>query len=369
MPGECVRPLDSDLDISRAFGLRLRQNQTVQSRQPGAKMAFGQIRVLGIVTVFTAVLLAVSACNDPPSSAIASLSCGSGGPVPGSDDKPIRPYQELTMTMSSGEERMFLLRLPDGYDGDMPSDVVFNFHGAGSNAHRQIAYADFSELADRDNVIIVAPDANKVYPDRDHELATYWDSAWEGTQRERDHDIVFVLELVEKLQADYCTGNFYATGMSAGGDMTTALQCDTEGPFLAYAPVTYRYYHEDECSGARPRPMISFHGTEDRVVPLGGLPAPWFDPHVGVIMQSWAEVNGCDPQAIEESYTKNVTRYRWSNCEAKTEWYLIEGGGHTWPGGAVREDQSHTAPEISASEMIWDFFFEANQDARLAPVG
>ena len=116
-------------------------------------------------------------------------------------------------------------------------------------------------------------------------------------------------------------------------------------------------------------PRLLGLGGDGWVVPLEGLPAPWFDPHVGVIMQSWAEVNGCDPQAIEESYTKNVTRYRWSNCEAKTEWYLIEGGGHAWPGGSVREDQSHTAPEISASEMIWDFFFEANQSARSAPVG
>lgn len=284
--------------------------------------------------------------------------CGSGGVIHDGSGVIHRPYQQLTMTMSSGEERMYLLRLPVDYDPETPSDVVFNFHGATSNAHQQIAYADFSELADRDNVIIVAPDANKVYPDRDHELATYWDSAWEGTRRVRDHDLKFVIELVETLQTDYCTGNFYAAGMSAGGDMTTALQCVTDGPFLAYAPVTYRYFHADECASARPRPMISFHGTDDRVVPLEGLDAPWFDPHVGVIMQSWAEVNGCDVDVVEEQFTDNVRRFHWANCAAETEWYLIEGGGHVWPASSDREGLGHTTQEIDASEVIWSFFFD-----------
>lgn len=262
------------------------------------------------------------------------------------------------MRMSSGEERLFLLRLPESYAEDTMSDVVFNFHGATSNAQEQFVYGDFNALADRDNVILVMPDANKVFPDRDHELATYWDSAWEGTKRVRDHDLRFVIELVEKIQSEYCTGNFYAAGMSAGGDMTTALQCVTDGPFLAFAPVTYRYFHADECAAARPRPMISFHGTEDRVVPLEGLPAPWFDPHVGEIMQSWAEVNGCDPEVIEEPFTDNVTRYHWADCAAKTEWYLVEGGGHTWPGGSDPPIWGNTTAEISASEMIWAFFFD-----------
>ena len=233
--------------------------------------------------------------------------CGSGGTILAEDGQLHRPYQEMSMTMSSGEERMYLLRIPDGYEEGVPSDVVFNFHGSTSNAVEQFDYADFTEQADRDNVILVTPDANNVYPDRDHPLATYWDSAWEGTKRARDHDLKFVVELVESIQTDYCTGDFYAAGMSAGGDMTTALQCVTDGPFLAYAPVTYRYFHEDECAGARPRPMISFHGTEDTVVPLEGLPAPWFDPHVGEIMQSWAEVNGCDADVIEEQFADNVT--------------------------------------------------------------
>ena len=103
--------------------------------------------------------------------------------------------------------------------------------------------------------------------------------------------------------------------------------------------------------------MISFHGTNDKVVPLEGLPAPWFDPHVSEIMQSWAEHNGCDPAVIEERVGSEVLRYRWAGCDAPVEWYLVEGGGHTWPGAAEREALGHTTGDISATELIWNFFF------------
>ena len=309
-----------------------------------------------VLIVFAAGIL--PACSE---STPVLAECGSGGVVHDYEGRLHRPYHEMTMTMSSGEERMFLLRLPDGYEEGKVSDVVFNFHGATSNAHEQFVYGDFNALADRDSVILVMPDANKTFPDREHELASYWDAAWEGTKRVRDHDLRFVIELVEKIQGEYCTGEFYAAGMSAGGDMTTALQCATHGPFRAYAPVTYRYFDAEDCADAVPKPMISFHGTEDEIVPLEGLPAPWFDPHVAEIMQSWAEVNGCDVDVVEEQYTENVTRYHWENCDARTEWYLVEGGGHTWPGGTDPEIWGHTTPEISASEMIWSFFFGRKQ--------
>ena len=159
----------------------------------------------------------MTAC-DPPTAQPAM--CGAGGIVFGEDGELPRPYLEQTMTTSSGEERSYLLRLPEGYEEGRISDVVFNFHGATGNAQEQFVYGDFTALADRDNVILVMPDANKTFPDRDHELATYWDSAWEGTKRVRDHDLRFVIELVEKIQSEYCTGEFYAAGMSAGGDMT-----------------------------------------------------------------------------------------------------------------------------------------------------
>ena len=376
--------------------------------------------------------------------AASTNSCESGGTITGTDGELYRPYHERTFTTKSGAERKWLLRLPSGYDEETPADVVFLFHGATSTAERVFESTDFEPLADRDGVILVMPDANKVFYDQSHELARYWNSAWEAkwrerdydvdfvlelvdliktdycagdfytagmsaggdmttalqclsdspflsyapvtyryynedeckdapprpmlsfhgsedkhwSRRERDYDVDFVLELVDIIKTDYCAGDFYTAGMSAGGDMTTALQCLSDSPFLSYAPVTYRYYNEDECKDAPPRPMLSFHGSEDKVVPLEGLDAPWFDAHMSVIMQSWAEHNGCNPQSIEERVSDEVLHYRWNNCEAAIEWYLIEGGGHTWPGNDVAPVYGHSTTDISATQLIWQFFFE-----------
>jgi polyhydroxybutyrate depolymerase len=313
-----------------------------------------------IVAIITTVCL-VSAWDSSPivseSVAASADTCGSGGPLTDPNGEFYRPYQERTIATAAGAERKWLIRLPSGYQEGDRADVVFNFHGATSTAENAFAYANFDELADRDGVILVAPDANKVYVDQTHELASYWNHAWEAKFRTREYDLDFVLELVELIRSEYCAGEFYAAGMSAGGDITTALQCRDSNPFKAFAPVTYRYYLDDECGDAPSYPMISFHGSEDRVVPFSGLDAPWFDPPVDEIMQSWALKNGCDAQAIEERVTSEVLRYHWDNCDAPVEWYLIEGGGHTWPGAVPREPLGHTTEEISASELIWEFFF------------
>ncbi len=90
---------------------------------------------------------------------------------------------------------------------------------------------------------------------------------------------------------------------------------------------------------------------------MSGIGSPWFDPPVIQIMQEWAEHNGCDTQSIEDRVSDEVIRYHWVNCDARTEWYLIEGGGHTWPGAVPVPGLGHTTRDISASELIWDFFF------------
>lgn len=162
----------------------------------------------------------------------ATISCGSGGTITGTDGDLFRPYQERTITTNSGDERKWLLRLPSGYEEGTPADVVFLFHGATSTAERVFEFTDFEPLADRDGVILAMPDANKVFYNQSHELASYWNSAWEAKWRERDYDVDFVLELVALIKAEYCAGDFYTAGMSAGGDMTTALQCLADSPFF-----------------------------------------------------------------------------------------------------------------------------------------
>ncbi len=271
-------------------------------------------------------------------------------------DRPGRPYESRSLITITGIERHYLLRLPAGFEQDSCADVIFDFHGAGSTAEREFRNTGFAPLADREGIILVYPDANKIYPDQNHRLASYWDSAWEANLRERDYDIDFILELVEFMKNEYCTQNVFATGMSAGGDMVSALACLQNTPFKSFAAVTYRYYNVEECRDAGPRPLLSFQGDADRVVPIEGSGEPWFDPSMAEVMRSWAVHNECDTQSLAQRINSEVVRYYWRNCEAETEWYLIEGGGHVWPGGALTGRDRDVSLEISASELIWEFF-------------
>jgi polyhydroxybutyrate depolymerase len=316
-----------------------------------------------VVSFSVSIMVLITACGGvtdrtADEAAVAS-DCGSGGPLSGPGGDLGGPYLERTMVTVSGDERKFLLRLPTGYQEGVPADVVFNFHGSTVNALHQFQFGDFRELADQDGVILVMPDANKVFPDREHELSGYWDSAWEANLRVRDHDVDFILELVELLRTEYCTADFHATGMSAGGEIVSALACLPDSPFESFAPVTYLYHNAEECNSAAPRPLLYFHGSEDLIVPIEGSGHPWNDPPVTDKMQAWADHNVCQGPPSEDRISDEVVHYSWSGCAAPTEWYLVEGGGHTWPGGPEVPTLGHTTEDISASEVIWGFFFGA----------
>ena len=295
----------------------------------------------------------LGACGS--SSSDPAATCGSGGPLSGPGGEFNGPFMERSYSGPDGVARKWLLRLPRDYQPGEPTDVIFNFHGSGSNAEAQLVYGNLTEQADRDRIILVVPDGNKIFPDRANPLANYWDSAWEANLRVRDFDVDYVLDLVETVKAEYCTADFQATGMSAGGDMVSALQCLEESPFSSFAPVTYMYYNEAECGAAPPRPLIYFHGDADFVVPIQGSGPPWNDPPVADAMATWANHNGCRSGPLEDRISDEVLRYHWEGCAAATEWYLIEGGGHTWP-GAFDAGLGYTTQDISASELIREFF-------------
>ena len=290
--------------------------------------------------LLTAVLIFTAACgSSSPSTTEAVPQCGSGG-VAG------EPTEARSITTSNGDERTYLLDLPSSYDETTPADVVFNFHGRGSNALEQYVYGDFVDLAERDGVILVTPNA----------LVRNNSPQWSPGTAGSGGDFDFVAELVTEIRSDFCTGSFFATGMSSGGFMTTSLACQPDNAFDAFGPVSLWFY-DDLCDAAPPRPIIEFHGTADPVVPFDGG-----EPGSSVLDSgvAWADHNGCDPGPVIESISDEVDHYRWENCDAVTEQYVVDGGGHTWPGAFDVPSLGAVTDDISASEIIWELFFGAS---------
>jgi polyhydroxybutyrate depolymerase len=256
--------------------------------------------------------------------------------------------------------RTYVLYVPAGYTGDRPVPVVFEFHGHGSSAGAQVVYGDFRGLADRDGFVVVAPDGLVTAADPGRHFNLFEASATEAD------DVAFTVSLLDHLSSVLCVDRrrVYATGMSNGGAMSSALACRAADRFAAIGPVAVVLYLP-QCSGAaRPVPVAGFAGTADPVVPYDGGRVNCCNnpvlPSAPKSMADFAAHNGCTGSPVETRPSPSVLVRRWSaGCKdgAVVDFYTIEGGGHTWPGAAVKPPTlGVTTDEINATEVLWAFF-------------
>jgi len=251
-----------------------------------------------------------------------------------------------------GVDRTYLLYVPASYRGEAPAAIVFDFHGFGSSAAQQIAYGNFRPLADRDGFIVVAPDGQGM--PRHFTLL--------GPGPGEVDDVTMTLALLDHLEATLCVdaGRVYGAGMSNGGAFSAILACRAADRFSAVAAVAAVVLLPG-CAG-RPVPVVAFQGTADPIVPFGGgtvrcCGSPQI-PAASDTMQQWADHDGC--AAPTESHpSPSITQRAWGGCTdgADVVFYVVDGGGHTWPGSAFDVAAlGATTKEIDASDTIWTFF-------------
>ena len=75
-------------------------------------------------------------------------------------------------------------------------------------------------------------------------------------------------------------------------------------------------------------------------------------------MAGWAAYNGCGKQFTDTRLGSEVRRRTWKGCKAggAATFYIIDGGGHTWPGSIPLPGLGPTTKQINASAVIWKFF-------------
>lgn len=277
------------------------------------------------------------AASPAPARAACSVDTGPG----------IVPGKTSSLSLnSSGTGRTYLLYVPPGYDGSRAMPLVLNFHGLGSNGEQQHLYSGLIPIAEREGFLVASPDGIN--------------RSWLLTPGV--NDIAFTRDLVAEISRLVCVDpdRVYATGMSNGGFMSAAVACGASDLVAAVAPVAGLTGVSGLCG--EPVPFIEFHGTDDRIVPYeAGILAPTGGPFAGVpaLMEEWAEHNGCEGDPVERRVSETVVFREYQGCDAPTGHYVIEGGGHTWPGGLAIERLGSTTKEISAAETAWAFF-EAN---------
>jgi polyhydroxybutyrate depolymerase len=321
-----------------------------------------------------------TASTTASTSAVSPAASVAAAPSPGCRDtaNAVTPGQEQVTLTSGGAARSYYRHVPPTYQATTPMPLVFDFHGYSEASYIQTLVSGLGPFGDQHGFVTVTPQGSGAIP------------LWNTTLH--SDDMKFFGQLLDQVEQTVCVdqNRVFATGLSNGAFMTSAVACEYADRVAAAAPVA-GIRNIKGCRPARPVPVVAFHGTADPLVAYTGglgpkglaLPAPdgsgrtlgqtgtsglVTKDSVPKMTADWAARNHCAPRPTTTKVASDVTliAYRCPD-DATVELYRIEGGGHTWPGSAVTNAVptllGPTTLSIAADEVIWKFF----QDHPLRP--
>lgn len=299
---------------------------------------------------------------------------GNGEADDGNNSQVLEPGTH-DLSIESGEfERTFTVHIPQGYDHQTASPLVFVFHGGGGDAEGMQGLG-FNALADRDEVIVVYPNGiEKNWADGRGTT----DAALAGAD-----DVTFVRDMLDELSSrqNIDAEAVFATGISNGGILSHRLACDLADRIAAIGPVvgSLASDYRPTCNPSEEIGVISIRGTEDPFINFEGGDSTHKTFEMlgdgGPIESAedarlfWASQNGCDDAVVEAlapidtDDPTRVTQITHEGCDGgvRVVYYAVEGMGHTWPpneGPAPRISGSSSS-QLNATELVWEFFFSA----------
>lgn len=283
---------------------------------------------------------------------------------------PARAQTERRTQVVDGRSRTYLLHIPPGLSRNTPVPLVIVFHGGGGQGAGTERLTRFSRIADRENFVVAYPDG----------IDRKWNDGRivPGNRGARDEvdDVAFVSAMIDSIAADLPIDRkrVFATGISNGAMFSHYLAARLSGRIAAIAPVAggvaeslARDFHP-----ANPVSVLIIQGTMDPLVPFaGGEVARRNHGRIvstGEAVRLWTTRDRCAPVPSRGALPDRdpadscvVGTTTWSNGSGGTEvtLFTIEGGGHTWPGGAQYLPKwiiGSVCRDFDASEEIWSFF-------------
>ncbi len=266
-----------------------------------------------------------------------------------------------------GRTRTYVVHAPPGLDPHKPAPVVLALHGATMTGPLMAWFSKLNAKADAAGFIVV-------YPNGTGERSSYFWNAGNccgEAARSNVDDVAFVRAVLDDLGAVRRVDpkRVFVTGMSNGAMMAYRIAAELSDRIAAVAPVAGTVACGDR-RPTRPVPVLHVHGTEDEYVPFGGGRGPKSIssvPHRSVAdtIAAWVSANGCrtEPAAVEDLPDRTgdgtkVTRttYRGDAAGAEVVLVTVEGGGHTWPGRPGSAALGRSTRDVSANDLIWEFF-------------
>jgi len=250
--------------------------------------------------------------------------------------------------------RTYILHLPAGADRSKPMPLVLAFHGGGGTGPGMARLTDFDPIADREGFAVAYPNG----------IDRHWTDFRALSQTD---DVAFVRVLIDAIERENNIDpkRVYATGISNGGFFSSYLACELTDKIAAIAAVaaTMAEGEPEKCAPSRPISVLYLHGSQDPIVPIdGGAVAKTRGRCVSqdAALRFWRDFDKTEAKP-EVSPPAVVHRSVYSGGKDGTEvvQYVVDGGGHVWPGGAQYLPTfivGHATNAINASEVVWEFF-------------
>ncbi len=266
-----------------------------------------------------------------------------------------------------GIERTYIMHSPGSLNDSVRAALVFVLHGGGGLARKMNGLTRFNRVSDEYGFFVCYPQG----------IDKHWnDGRAVNITRVNGievNDVKFFSLLIDTLIAKYNidSSRVYACGISNGGMMSFRLGCELNSRIAAIAPVAISMseYLYNSCTPAKPVPVMLIFGMEDPLVPYEGGSIRFNRGEVVSVQNTvgfWVRNNECDETPVvaetdDEDDDTSVKKLVYSGNTPRNEvvYYLILGGGHTWPGGVQYLPKlivGRTSKEFSASGTIWKWF-------------
>ncbi|PGH45842.1 Poly(3-hydroxybutyrate) depolymerase [Micromonospora sediminicola] len=247
---------------------------------------------------------------------------------------------------SSGQNRSYILRIPDGYDRNRPYRLIFGFHWLNGSANN-VASAGYYGLLPLSNnsTIFVAPQGI--------------DNGWANTN---GRDLTLFDDISRQVENDLCvdTTQRFALGWSYGGAMSYAVACAR--PTVVRAVTVLSGANLSGCNGGtQPVAYFGIHGIYDSVLNISMGRS---------LRDTFVRNNGCTAQSPREpsrgSLTHVTTTYAGCRAGYPVQWAAFDGDHTPSP---VDGSSSPNDSRTWTSAEIWRFFsqFESTTPPTTTP--
>lgn len=257
---------------------------------------------------------------------------------------------------NAGTTRRFLVVRPEPANDNAPG--VFVLHGTGGTPEAQANLTGIAEGAIAHGYWAILPEA--------------LDGGWNDDPgfSNGNEDMGYHAKIIDivtgylGLDAD----RLYLSGLSDGAFMAERLACALSDRIAAAALIagTISRGLSLVCAPATPRPVLLVNGTADTIVPfnggrLGVLSAPeaftfWLGRHNCLAS---ATTNAAMANTANDGTTTTVLRNVDCGSGGEVRQYVVDNGGHTWPGGNQYLPEAligKTSRDFSINTEMWHFF-------------